>query len=81
MKELADYARTSQRKLIVTGYADSRTGTAERNEALSRERARVVADELVKMGVPRESIVVRTGGGVDSLAPFSYNRRVTVRLE
>lgn len=81
VKELADYARTSQRKLIVTGYADSRTGTAERNEALSRERARVVADELVKMGVPRESIVVRMGGGVDSLAPFSYNRRVTVRLE
>ena len=81
MKELVDYARTAKRKLIVTGYADSRTGTAERNEALGRERAEVVAAELVKMGMPRENIVVRTGGGVDSLAPFSYNRRVTVRVE
>lgn len=81
VKELVDYARTAKRKLIVTGYADSRTGTAERNEALGRERAEVVAAELVKMGMPRENIVVRTGGGVDSLAPFSYNRRVTVRVE
>lgn len=81
VKALAEEAKATGRRLRVTGYADSRTGSAERNDSLSRERAEVVARELVKMGVPEENVVVEAGGGVEQLSPYFYNRRVTVRLE
>jgi outer membrane protein OmpA-like peptidoglycan-associated protein len=81
VKELAEYAKENNAKVVVTGYADSKTGTAEFNQALSEKRANAVADELVNMGVSRDNIVVEAKGGVDAIAPFSYNRRVTVKLQ
>lgn len=81
LKDLADYATRNKLQLVVAGYADSKTGSAERNQQLSEERARTVAEELVKMGVPRDAILVEAKGGVDEIAPFSYNRRVIVRLK
>lgn len=80
VKEIAEYAVANGSKIVVTGYADSKTGSAAYNQALSERRANTVADELVKMGVNRSNIEVVAAGGVDSLSPYSYNRRATVKI-
>jgi len=81
VKEVAEYAKAHNSKVYVTGYADSKTGSAEYNKSLSEKRAQVVADELVKMGVNRDNIVVESKGGVDTLSPYAYNRRATVQVK
>ena len=43
-------------------------------------RANIVADELVSMGLSRESIEIVGEGGVDKWKPDSYNRRVVVSV-
>lgn len=80
VKAIADYAIDNNATLIVTGYADSATGPADFNRELSRKRAEAVADELVEMGVKRDNIKIEAMGGVDTLIPPSYNRRVTVEI-
>jgi OOP family OmpA-OmpF porin len=81
VKEVAEYAKANGNKILVTGYADSKTGSAAYNQTLSQKRADAVVDELVKMGVSRDNIIVEAKGGVNDIAPFSYNRRVTVKLQ
>lgn len=81
VKELAEIAKQKDCKVVVTGYADSKTGSASRNQTLSEGRAQTVADELVKMGVKRENIEVVAKGGVMDLDPYSYNRRAVVTLK
>ena len=81
VKEVAEYAKANGSKILVTGYADSKTGSAEFNKQLSEKRAQAVADELVKMGVNRDNIITEAKGGVDTISPFSYNRRATVQIQ
>ena len=68
-------------KFVVTGYADSKTGSASYNQKLSQKRAEAVANELVKMGVSRDNIEIIAKGGVADLTPISYNRRATVEIK
>ena len=79
VKALTETAKDG--KFVVTGYADSKTGSASFNQKLSQKRAETVADELVKMGVSRDNIEIVAAGGVDSLTPISYNRRATVEVK
>ena len=81
VKELADLAAANNAKLVVTGYADSDTGSAEFNQALSQARAEAVADALVGLGVARENIEVVAAGGVDTLTPPENNRRAVVSIK
>lgn len=81
VKELAKYAKDNNKKVVVTGYADSKTGTAAINNKLSEARANAVANELVKMGLSRDNIIIEHKGGVNDLSPFSYNRRAIVKLQ
>jgi outer membrane protein OmpA-like peptidoglycan-associated protein len=81
VKELAEVAKQKNAKIVVTGYADSKTGSAAYNQKLSEKRAQTVADELVKMGVSRDNIEVVAAGGVNTLSPISYNRRATVAIK
>lgn len=81
VKELAEYAKNNNAKIVVTGYADSKTGSSATNSKLSQARAEAVAAELVKMGVNKDNIECVAAGGVDNLTPFSYNRRATVVLK
>ena len=78
---VAKYAIDNNTNLLVTGYADSATGSVERNQWLSEERAKTVAEELVKMGVSRDKIETAAKGGVDELSPISFNRRATVQVK
>ena len=79
VKALTETAKDG--KFVVTGYADSKTGSASYNQKLSQKRAETVADELVKMGVSRDNIEIVAKGGVNDLTPISYNRRATVEVK
>lgn len=81
VKELAEIAKSNNSKLVVTGYADSKTGSVKFNQALSQKRAETVVNELVKYGVSRDNIEVVAAGGVNTLSPISYNRRATVAVK
>lgn len=81
VKDLVEYAKANGSKIVVTGYADSKTGSAAYNQQLSQKRADVVANELVKMGVNRDNIEVVAAGGVNNISPYSYNRRVTIQVK
>ena len=78
---LVAVAKEQGAKLVVTGYADSQTGSAERNHQLSEQRAEAVVAELLKMGVSRDQIETVAAGGVDTLTPTPYNRRATVEIK
>lgn len=78
LKAIADMAKQDGVKLRITGYADSATGNAKYNQALSLHRAQVIADQLVKMGVNKANLTVEGKGGVSTLVPASYNRRVII---
>ena len=80
VKSIADFAIANGLTLVVTGYADSATGSVDFNRELSRRRAERIADELVDMGVPRDRIITDAMGGVDTLIPPSYNRRVIIEI-
>jgi outer membrane protein OmpA-like peptidoglycan-associated protein len=77
---LAKYAKDNGSKLVVNGYADKATGSAEFNKKLSEARANTVAKELVKMGVDNANIEAKGNGGVEELSPISFNRRATVQV-
>ena len=81
VKDLVSVAKDNNSKIVVTGYADSKTGSAAFNKNLSQKRADAVANELVKMGVSRDNIETVAAGGVNTLSPVSYNRRATVAIK
>jgi hypothetical protein len=80
VQALAKYAKDNNNNLLVTGYADSATGSADYNQKLSERRATVVANELVKMGIENNKITTVGKGGVETLSPISFNRRATVQI-
>ena len=57
--------------VVLTGFADAKTGTPKRNMELSVSRAEIVKDALVKLGVNSERITVEGKG--DTVQPFSEN--------
>ena len=78
LKAVAEMAKADNVKLRIVGYADNATGDAKYNQKLSLERAQTIADELVKLGVDKANLTVEGKGGVATLDPASYNRRVII---
>ncbi len=78
LKAIAEVAKADGLKLHIVGYADSATGDAKYNQTLSQHRAQTIADELVKLGVNKANLTVEGKGGVATLDPTSYNRRVII---
>ncbi len=81
VKELAEAAKANNKKVVVTGYADSKTGSAAYNQTLSEKRAEAVKKALVDMGVSADNIETAGQGGVADLTPIEYNRRAVVTLK
>ena len=81
VQALADAAKANNKTIVVTGYADSKTGSASLNQTLSEKRANAVKAELVKMGVAEDKIEVKAAGGVNDIDPFAYNRRAVVEIK
>ncbi len=74
---LSDYARatldnyvaamaSNDAKIVVTGYADKETGSAERNEQLSMERAQNVAAYLTAHGIDASRITTEWVGDTET---------------
>ncbi len=61
-------------QIRVNGYTDT-SGSARYNQALSVRRARAVAAELVRLGVPRGAIAIRGFGETHLLVPTGPNVR------
>ena len=57
----------------LVGYADKETGTPKGNEKLSANRARVVKERLVKLGVAEDRIMTAYKG--DTVQPFAENAK------
>lgn len=82
LRAIADMLRdNSSATVSLTGYADSDTGSAQRNRQLSESRVNAVADILERMGVSRSRIQTSAMGGVDTLTPPSSNRRVLIEVK
>ena len=80
VRALAKYAIENNSHILVTGYADSSTGTPAINQRLSEQRANTIVEELVKMGVNHSNIRTAAGGGVKMLEYPDYDRRATVQI-
>ena len=81
LEAVATAAKNTGATVVVTGAADSKTGSSAYNQKLSEARAQAVADELVNLGVDRAKIEVKGLGGVNDVAPFNLNRRAIITLK
>jgi outer membrane protein OmpA-like peptidoglycan-associated protein len=81
LQALVDVAKANDKTLVVTGSADSKTGSASLNQKLSEQRANAVKDELVKIGVSESKIEVKALGGVSQMDPTAYDRRAVVEVK
>ena len=81
IEAVATAAKNTGAKVVVTGSADSKTGSSAYNQTLSEARAQAVADELVNLGVDRSKITVKGVGGVNEVSPFNLNRRAVLELK
>ena len=81
LEAVASAAKEAGAKVVVTGSADSKTGSSAWNQKLSEGRAQAVADELVRLGVSRDNITVKAIGGVNEVSPYTLNRRAVIVLK
>lgn len=78
--------RLPEARLVVTGYTDN-VGSAAVNQSLSEQRAQVVADWMIRGGIPATRVVALGRGPADPIATNSTpagqdkNRRVEATLE
>lgn len=80
LDELARVAKKHGVAVMVTGAADSSTGTADINESLSASRAAYIADELKHRGIPYDRITQTGKGGISDYVPIEANRHTKVEL-
>ena len=81
IEAVASAAKSANCKVVVTGSADSKTGSSAYNQKLAEARAQAVADELVNVGVSRDKIEVRAVGGINDVTPYTLNRRAVIELK
>lgn len=80
---LAEIARRPVPDVLVVGHTDL-VGTQASNDALSRQRAELIRNELIRLGVAAENIEVVARGKRDPVVPTAdgvaepRNRRVEV---
>ena len=66
-------------KYVITGYADSETGTAAFNGKLRKARAQRVYDALVSYGVPSDQLEQRTSDAkLDRFGSYILDRAATI---
>lgn len=69
-------------KFILTGSADSKTGTVKRNIFLSHNRADIVYNKLVnEYGIPEEQLRREYLGGILDYKPFYLNRCTVIIMD
>lgn len=76
LKTFADFAKKYGCMIRLRGTCDEATGSANYNQALSESRCNTVKDELVKLGMNANDIVIEAAGGVSEFENIESNRRV-----
>jgi len=82
LAEVTDYLKkTPDSKLLIVGYADRQTGNPRYNLGLSQKRVDVVANELKRLGINANRLIIDWKG--DKEQPFPQNEwnRVVVLVE
>lgn len=70
------------RKFILYGSADSKTGTVKRNNFLSHNRADIVKNRLIiEYGIPEDQIQCEYLGGILDYDPFILNRTTVIIMD
>ena len=80
LQEIAQAAMDHDLVITLTGTCDAATASSAFNKTLAENRCKKVKDELVKIGVPAENIIINAIGGVTDLKPAEYDRRVIVEF-
>ncbi len=65
VRNIADHVKDNTiKKLVVTGYADAKTGTPEYNQKLSEKREQKLLKKraLINFGVPEDRLIVGAEG-------------------
>lgn len=65
-------------KVVITGYADKKTGNASVNDRLSKQRSEAVANALQAKGISADRISTNYKG--DTVQPFSVNEENRVSI-
>ena len=71
-----EQVKSSKSNITVVGYADKETGSAQRNEQLSRERAENVTAWLIESGIDKQRLTTKWVG--DTEAAFTTPDSPTV---
>ena len=70
------------RKFILYGSADSKTGTVKRNNFLSHNRADIVKNRLIiEYGIPESQLRCEYLGGILDYDPFILNRTTVIIMD
>ena len=80
LEEFAKAAKANGYKVILRGTCDSATASSSFNQTLAENRCNKVKQELVRLGVPENTITINPVGGVRELTPAEYDRRVLIQL-
>ena len=65
-------------KIVITGYADKKTGNSRINERLSKQRSAAVAEALQAKGISASRISSSFKG--DTIQPFNVNEENRVSI-
>ena len=80
LEEFAKVAKANGYKVTLRGTCDSATASSAFNQTLAENRCNKIKQELVKLGVPENNIIINAVGGVKELNPTEYDRRVLIQL-
>ena len=80
VQALAKYAKDNNNNLLVTGYADSATGTAASTRSSLSVVLLLLLTSLLRWVLRTNKISTVGKGGVETLSPISFNRRATVQV-
>ena len=82
LNDVADYLKDNPNsKLLIIGYADRKTGNPPYNYNLSQKRVEGVANELKRLGVNANRLIVEWKGDVEQPFPQNEWNRVVILVE
>ena len=80
IEQLAHAINKYNLQVEVVGAADAKTGTKEINRKLSRQRASFLKNNLIRLGVNKQSIIAKARGGISDYDDLPANRHCCVKL-
>ena len=80
LDDIAHIAKKENLKVLISGAADSATGTQSGNQELGQRRANYIARSLVERGINESQIQIKNFGGIDKYEANEANRFTIVVL-